>query len=108
MNILLIFLCFFILLFIIIFIIQSTKIRKLSAKPKNRVHFYVVKDFSGELWLSLGMPLRINEHGYWESHCPSKIIASKAVFAEYGLDPKDYTKLKWRDEPIEVFLNMEN
>ena len=78
MNILLIF-PGFIIAFIIVFCYER-KIRE----AKNQVHFYVVKDFSGELWLSLGMPLRISEHGYWGSHCPSKIIASKSVFAEYG------------------------
>ena len=102
MNILLIF-PGFIGALIIVFCYER-KIRE----PKNQVHFYVAKDFSGKLWLSLGMPLRISEHGYWESHCPSKIIASKAVFAEYGLDPKDYANLKWEDEPVEVFINMED
>ena len=101
MNILLIFPGFIIAFIIILY--YERKIRK----HKNQVHFYVVKDFGGELWLSLGMPLRMSD-GYWESHGTSKIIASEAVFAEYGLDPKDYTKLKWRDEPVEVFLNLEN
>ena len=100
MNILLVFPGFIIA--VIIVFCYERKIRE----PKNQVHFYVVKDFSGELWLSLGMPLRISEHGYWESHGTSKIIASEAWFAEYGLDPKDYTKLKWRDEPVEVFLKL--
>lgn len=102
MNILLIFSGFIIAFVIVIY--YKRKIRE----SKNQVHFYVVSGFSGELWLSLGMPLRISEHGYWESHGTSKIIASKAMFLEYGLDPKDYTNLKWRDEPVEVFLNLEN
>ena len=54
------------------------------------------------------MLLRISEHGYLESNGISKIIASKAMFLEYGLDPKDYTKLKWRDEPVEVFIKLKN
>lgn len=102
MNIILISSCFIIAFVIVIY--YKRKIRE----SKNQVHFYVVRDFSGELWLSLGMPLRISEHGYWESHGISKIISSKAMFLEYGLDPKDYTNLKWRDEPVEVFLNLEN
>lgn len=100
MNILLVFPGFIIA--VIIVFCYERKIRE----PKNQVHFYVVKDFSGELWLSLGMPLRISEHGYWESHGTSKIIASEAWFAEYGLDVKDYANLKWRDEPVEVFLKL--
>lgn len=100
MNILLVFPGFIIA--VIIVFCYERKIRE----PKNQVHFYVVKDFSGELWLSLGMPLRISEHGYWESHGTSKIIASEVWFAEYGLDVKDYANLKWRDEPVEVFLKL--
>lgn len=102
MNILLIFPGFIIAFIIVLY--YERKIRE----PKNQVHFYVVKDFSGKLWLSLGIPLRISEHGYWESHCPSEIIASEEVFTEYGLDPKDYTSLKWRDEPVEVFIKLKN
>lgn len=102
MNILLIFQGF-----IIAFVIAIYYKRKIR-ESKNQVHFYVVRFFSGELWLSLGMPLRISEHGYLESNGISKIIASKAMFLEYGLDPKDYTNLKWRDEPVEVFLNLED
>lgn len=107
MNILLIFLCFFILLFIIIFIIQSTKIRKLSAKPKNNVHFYMVRDKDGELYLYLGKPLR--DYGEFIGDLTKgSIVLTGYHFNKFGLNKNDYTKLKWEDEPVEVFINLED
>ena len=29
-------------------------------------------------------------------------------FSIYGLNPDDFKNLKWEDEPIEVFLNLED
>lgn len=107
MNILLIFLCFFILLFIIIFIIQSTKIRKLSAKPKNNVHFYMARDKDGELYLYLGKPLR--DYGEFIGDLTKgSIVLTGYHFNKFGLNKNDYAKLKWEDEPVEVFLNIED
>ena len=106
MNILLIFLCFFILLFIIIFIIQSTKIRKLSAKPKNKVHYYVAKDKNSILYLYLGKPKRLDF-----SFIPCKDgyeFVDVSDFQKYGLNPDDFKDLKWEDEPVEVFINMKD
>ena len=98
------FLGFLILLFIIIFIIQITKIRKLSTKPKNNVHFYVARDMNGKLFLYLSKPFRRgdeflnNEHGTVMYHS----------LKNFGLNPDDFKDLKWDDEPLEVFINMED
>ena len=105
MNMLLLFLGFFILLLIIIFIIQSTKIRKLSAKPKNRVHFYVARDKNGELWLYMGKPFK-NDRQFYSDSGKGVFILPFCIF-EFYLNEKDYVNLKWEDEPVEVFLNME-
>lgn len=107
MNILLIFLCFFILLFIIIFIIQSTKIRKLSAKPKNNVHFYMARDKDGELYLYLGKPLR--DYGEFIGDLTKgSIVLTGYHFNKFGLNKNDYAKLKWEDDPVEVSINIED
>lgn len=107
MNILLIFLCFFILLFIIIFIIQSTKIRKLSAKPKNNVHFYMARDKDGELYLYLGKPLR--DYGEFIGDLTKgSIVLTGYHFNKFGLNKNDYAKLKWEDGPVEVSINIED
>ena len=77
-------------------------------EPKNRVHFYVARDKTGELWLYMGKPIRINDHF---SHYLSegiKALACDSSLKIYGLNENDYKDLKWEDEPLEVFINMEN
>lgn len=108
MNILLIFLCFFILLFIIIFIIQSTKIRKLSAKPKNNVHFYVARDKSDKIYLYFCKPERQSSCFMSLHGTCSNCIANESYFKNFGLNPDDFKDLKWEDEPVEVFINMDD
>ena len=107
MNILLIFLCFFILLFIIIFIIQSTKIRKLSAKPKNKVHFYVARDKNNDIYLYFGKPIRCS-YNFVNLYGTLGTFANKYHFKDFGLNPDDFKDLKWEDDPVEVFINMDD
>lgn len=107
MNLLLICLSFFILFFIIIFIIQSIKISKLSTKPKNNVHFYVARDKNKELWLYMGKPIRYNY--LFKGDLDKNIICLTSIdHICFGLNENDYADLKWEDEPIEVFLNLED
>ena len=78
----------------------------MSGKPKNKVHFYVARDKNGKLWLYMGKPIR----------CDNAFIADLSKgnslthinFRCFGLDEKDYVNLKWEEEPVEVFLNLEN
>lgn len=79
-----------------------------SEEPVNRVHFYVARDKNGSLFLYLGKPERrrytfVNSYGT----C-SDFIANEYHFKDVGLNKNDYDNLKWEDEPVEVFLNMEN
>ena len=104
MNILLIFLCF-IIAFVIV-LCYERKIRNLSVKPKNNVHFYVARDKCGELWLYIGKP---NRYLYtFASHSSSLFTFPCNTFDCFGLNEKDYANLKWEDEPVEVFVNMED
>ena len=104
MNILLIFLCF-IIAFVIV-LCYECKIRNLSIKPKNNVHFYVARDKCGELWLYIGKP---NRYLYtFASHSSSLFTFPCNTFDCFGLNEKDYANLKWEDEPVEVFVNMED
>ena len=105
MKFLLIYLVFFILLCIILFIIQSIKIRKLSAKPKNNVHSYVARDkYDNILHLYLGKPLRdIDMFQSCDNGC---LIVSQEYFSLLGLNEKDYNNLRFENEPVEVFLNL--
>ena len=101
MNILLLFIGF-IIAFVIVFYYER-KIRR--TEPRNKVHFYVTREKNGTLWLYMGKPIK-KEHFYVICNY-GIIIASVDRFSGYGLDKNDYANLKWEDEPVEVFLNME-
>lgn len=76
-----------------------------SKKLRNNVHFYITRDKNGILTLWLGKPHR--DLYYWFS--AAYYIVSIAVNEEvnlYGLNIEDYNSFKWEDEPIEVFLNL--
>ena len=104
MNILLVFLIL-IIMFIIVFYYEH-KIRNLSAKTKNNVHFYVARDKNDELFLYMGKPFRgINKFHPYQNGC---IITSDDDLSNFGLNKNDYANLKWEDEPVEVFLNLED
>ena len=108
MNFLLLFPGFIVALIIIL--LYEFKIRKLYRKIsksfKNKVHFYVARDMDNSLWLFLCKPKRSKETFMPTS--PGRIITSEIHFSNYGLDVKDYADLKFEDEPVEVFLNLED
>lgn len=104
MNILLV-LTGFIIAFIIV-LCYEYKIRNLSKNLRNNVHFYVVRDNDDSLWLYLGKPYRyVNGFNSCDNGC---IIVIEDFFSRFGLNPKDYDNLRFEDEPVEVFLNLEN
>ena len=72
---------------------------------KNNVHFYVARDGNGLLWLYLCKPIRSGRT--FKTIPRGSIIESQIHFHKYGLNVNDYTNLKWEDEPVEVFLNLE-
>ena len=93
------------LVFIVEFVVILSIERKIRAMPKNKVHFYVARDQNESLWLYIGKP-RLGTITY----CPTvkcEIIGGIFVFPVVGLDENDYANLKFGDEPVEVFLNME-
>ena len=101
MNILLIFPGFIVAFIVALYYEHKIKL----AKPRNNVHFYVARDKSGYLYLHIGKPFRDrlefsnNSKIYYHLHGYS--------FKCFGLNENDYTDLKWEDEPVEVFVNME-
>ena len=102
MNILLVFLML-IIIFIIVFYYEH-KIRK----HKNNVHFYVARDKNGRLYLHIGKPERriasfLSRYGSYINS-----IANESSFKDFGLNVKDFKNLKWEDEPLEVFVNIED
>ena len=91
---------------VIILDFVTDKVKNTSSKKISRVHFYVSRDMDGRLYLYLGKPLR----GIAEFH----VVAGKNIFVltnnlkSFGLNPNDFKDLKWEDEPVEVFVNMED
>lgn len=87
-------------------------------EPRNKVHFYVVRDKNGILNLFLNKPLRYKAFGFWyqtEYDKDNNVYIWKAArialgvnIGYLGLNPEDFKDLKWEDEPVEVFLNLEN
>ena len=74
---------------------------------KNDVHYYVARDKGGILWLFMGKPIRRTEF----FSCPyGKLItnADADEFSNYGLNVRDFDNLEWDDEPVEVFINLED
>ena len=84
----------------------ADKVKNTSYKKINRVHFYVSRDMDGRLYLYLGKPLR----GIAEFHgvAGKNIFVLTNNFKSFGLNQDDFKDLKWEDEPVEVFVNMED
>lgn len=76
-------------------------------EPRNKVHFYVARDKDGLICLYMGKPHRYDDEFRAYLNKGSKYISGH-YFDTFGLNEKDYANLKWEDEPIEVFLNMED
>lgn len=77
-----------------------------DTQPKNNVHFYIARDKDGILALWLGKPHR--GRYIWTSKGNKMIMAADIELNLYGLNIEDYKDLKWKDEPVEVFLNLED
>ena len=72
-------------------------------KQINKVHFYVARDKNGDLWLYIGKPLR-GDTVFYTSY---KVVCLADDLSRFGLKYEDFDSLKWEDEPVEVFLNLE-
>lgn len=102
MNILLV-LPVFIIAFTIVFYYER-KIKNLSLKLKNNVHFYVSRDKNDTLYLYLSKPVKSGSC-FYPKFCGG-LIASEPNFKNFDLEVEDFKDLKWDDEPVEVFLNL--
>ena len=77
-----------------------------TQEPKNNVHFYVARDKNDELFLYMGKPFRgIDRFHEYQNGC---IITGDNNFYNFDLSKNDFDNLKWEDEPVEVFINMED
>ena len=97
--------CAVTLAFIVLEFVED-KVRSKLSKKRNRVHFYIARDKDSELWLYMGKPIRGID--MFEGSCEYCICLAGTEFNRFGLNENDYVNLKWEDEPVEVFLNMED
>lgn len=91
----------------ILFDFVAYKVKSKFSKKRNRVKFYVARDKSGLLNLYIGKPERA--YSRFLAHCGACIchLEKEHDFKKFGLKSDDFKDLKWEDEPLEVFLNME-
>ena len=75
-------------------------------EPINQVHFYVARDKSGSLWIYLNKPIRKDNE--FTGDLRNGVCTLTSHLKYLGLNNEDYKYLKWEDEPIEVFINMED
>ena len=77
-------------------------------EPSNNVHFYVARDKDGTLRLYMGKPIRRDSAfvSCWKEG--GKCMGLDSDLRMYGINENDYEDLKWEDEPVEVFLNLED
>lgn len=100
------FVCAVTLVFIVLDFVAD-KVKNTSSKKINRVHFYVARDKDGFIYLYIGNPKR--RHGCFIGSYRERSVAiiDENDFKMFGLKADDFKDLKWEDEPLEVFLNME-
>ena len=75
-------------------------------EPINRVHFYVARDNNGTLWLYIGKPFKGNRE-YHDDMSKGVCLLTGRLNC-FKLNYEDYKDLKWEDEPVEVFINVDN
>ena len=76
-------------------------------KPRNKVHFYVTRDVCGSLELWLGVPHKTTMY-YFSRKPTTKLLTHGDYITDFGLKPSKYDRLTFNDEPVEVFLNLED
>lgn len=99
--------CALTLTFIVLEFVED-KVRSKFLKKRNRVKFYVARDKNGLLYLYVGKPERA--YSCFLAHCGACIcrMEKECDFKKFGLKTDDFKDHKWEDEPLEVFLNMED
>lgn len=76
-------------------------------EPRNKVRFYVARDMDGVLCLYISKPFR-SKIQFHPNISNGVIVLNRYNYKRLGLNENDYANLKWEDEPVEVFLNMED
>lgn len=98
----------FILGAIVMFVMFCMVYTAKQEEPANKVHFYVARDKDGTLRLYMGKPIRRDSDFVSCLEEGGKCMGHGSKLRMYGLNENDYKDLKWEDEPLEVFVTMED
>lgn len=99
--------CALTLTFIVLEFVED-KVMSKFLKKRNRVKFYVARDKNGIIYLYIGKPKRRYGCFLGSYRERSVTIIDENDFKMFGLNQDDFKDLKWEDEPVEVFVNMED
>ena len=112
------FLIYCLIAFVIVTVFMFAILSDNKKELRNKVHFYIVRDGYNELYLFLGKPVRKNKgKGVWTSVTPDVVLLATnglgtlppfSLLSDYNVDENDFKDLKCEDEPVEVFLNMDD
>ena len=99
--------CAVTLAFIVLEFVED-KVRSKFSKKRNQVKFYVARDKNGLLYLYVGKPERA--YSCFLATCGACICRIEKEYdsKKFGLNTYDFRDLKWEDEPVEVFVNIED
>ena len=102
--------CFITFIMGAVFMFIAVCVVAMGKEPRNKVHFYVIRMPSGILCLYLCKPNRRLTGSELAAlqNLDCLYIASEHNFCKYNLNPKDFKDLKCEDEPVEVFINLED
>ena len=93
------------------FVVQdfvTDKVKSTSSEKRSRVKFYVARDRDGIINLYLCKPKRAYSCFLATRGSYICLLGKEYDFKKFGLNPDDFKDLKWEDEPVEVFVNMED
>ena len=91
-----------IVMFMIFCICHAAK----QEEPANKVHFYVAREHDGALRLYMGKPIRCECIFVSCRGKGGRCLGRDGDLRMYGLNENDYKDLKWEDEPVEVFITL--
>ena len=80
-------------------------------EPRNNVRFFITKDsdyyYRSRPILWIGLPRR-GKCAWCQDKMSHPLAINEESFKNFGINIDDYKNLQWEDEPVEVFLNMED
>ena len=99
--------CAVTLAFIVLEFVED-KVKSKFSKKRNRVKFYVARDKNGLLYLYVGKAERAYSCFLATGGACICRMEKECDFKKFGLKTDDFKDPKWEDEPVEVFVNMED